>query len=189
MQAQDEVMADFNAHPKDYTKTLFILDEAAGKEAFAVPHFSVQTMNGATTPPCVDRDGKLIIPVMFVRSGWGRLDLASRRITDILFDNKNLDGNPLKENETPAGMGNRDENLNVTCTGNAILAMHTMEGNANYTGAFDLDARRWIKINSGYTNLEMSTNTQGGGGNPASISYGVIFHISFHELIARVTEP
>jgi hypothetical protein len=66
--------------------------------------------------------------------------------------------------------------------------MHTMEDNANYTGAFNLDTRRWTHIGTGWTNGQMSSNTQGGGGNPASISNGIVYHISYHELVARSTQ-
>jgi hypothetical protein len=189
MDAQDDAMADYQAHPESYTRTLLILDESTGIETDAVPHWTVQTMNGATTPPCVDRDGTLVVPVTFIRSGWGRLDLAIQRITDILYDHTAWDGEPVDPGDYPAGMGNRDESLNVTCTGNLVLALHTQEGNVNYTGAFDLDSRTWTRIGAGHTNSQMSTNTQGGGGNPATVSSGLVFHISFHELIAREALP
>jgi hypothetical protein len=139
-------------------------------------------MNGATTPPCVDRDGYLVVPAPKPNadygSGWGRLSLSSQQIVDTLVDA----GDPN------AGFGNGDENLNPTCAYNMILSMHTEEYNANYTGAFDQASRRWIRIGPGWTNQEMSTNTQGGGGNPASISNGMFYHISYHELIARSTQ-
>ena len=189
MDAQDDVMASYQANPDDFIKTLYILDETTGEEAFVVPHWAAQTMNGATTPPCVDRDGRLIIPVFFVRSGWGRLDLAAQRITDILYDHMDASGGPMGPGDYPAGMGNLDENLNVTCTGDLIIALHTLEGNANYTGVFDLDNRMWTRLGRGHTNRQMGPNTQGGGGNPASVSNGTVYHISFHELIARVTQP
>lgn len=187
MAAQDRVMADVQANPTKYTRELYVLDAATGREAYAVPHWIGQTMNGTTTPACVDRDGRLVVPVPFVRSGWGRLDLTTHRIVDLLYDHTDADGGPMEPGDTPAGSGNPDENLNVTCTGNLILAMHTEEYNANYTGAFDLDNRRWIHIGAGHENRQMSTNTQGGGGNPASVVDCYVYHITFYELVARTT--
>jgi hypothetical protein len=187
MSAQDAAMANYAAKPSDYVKSLVILNEVTGQESFVVPHWASQTMNGATAPSCVDREGKLVVPTEFVRSGWGRLDLASQRIVDILYDHTDRDGTPLTVNSYPAGMGNPDENMNVTCAQNAILAMHTEEYNANYTGVFNLDTRRWTLIAPGETSWQMSSNTQGGGGNPASIADGMVYHISYHELIARST--
>jgi hypothetical protein len=188
MEAQDQIMDDYLNDPSSFTKYLYILDETSGKEDIVIPHWTVQTMHGGTTPPCIDRDGFLVLPVNFIRSGWARVDLNIQRVVDILYDHRKSNGAPMEPGSYPAGMGNRDENLNVTCAGNLILAMHTQEGNANYTGAFDLTNRSWIPIMSGHTNRQMSTNTQGGGGNPASIANGMIYHISFHELIARSTE-
>ena len=188
MYAQQAVMDRYRSDPTAFTKSLFILDEADGNESVVVPHFSAQTMHGATSPPAIDRDGMLVVPVMFIRSGWGRLDLNSQRIVDILFDGKDWNGRPLAAGQLPAGAGNSDENLNVSTSANVVLGFHTQEMNANYTGAFDQNARRWIPISRGWTNGEMWNNTQGGGGNPASISDGMNYHISTHELIARTAQ-
>lgn len=188
MNAQASALNAYNANPGNFTKHLYILDAGTGKEAFVVPHFTAQTMHGAVTPPCVDRDGLLIVPTIFIRSGWGRLDLSQRRIVDLLFQNRDIRGEALEAGDTPAGMGNIDETLNVTCTQNLVIAMHTEEMNANYTGAYDLSNRTWKAIDLGTTSHEMSSNTQGGGGNPAVVSNGMIFHVSWNELVARTTQ-
>ena len=163
-------------------RNFYAFDEATGNQTIALPQYDGQTMNGATTPPCVDVNGYLVVPVQnpnnIYLSGWGRLNLANQQIIDILVD-------PSNQN---AGFGNGDENLNPTCATNLIIGMHTEEYNANYTGAFDLNSRKWILISHGWTNGQLSSNTQGGGGNPASISNGMIYHISYHELIARTTQ-
>lgn len=188
MNIQDTAMNNYQANPQNYTKGMYILDEASGQETQVVPHFSTQTMNGAVAPPCVTNDGQLVVPVMFIRGSWGRLDLTQGRITDLLYDG--LSGNfPVESTHpNPNGSGNPDENLNVTCTNNLVLAMHIQEMNANYTGAFDLKNRRWTQIELAQgKNWQMFSNTQGGGGNPASVSNGLIYHISYHELIARTT--
>lgn len=178
--AQQALLADYAAHPENYSKSLFVFDEQTGQELPSIIHYSAQTMNGATSPPCVDRDGYLAMPAPEPSGGygggWGRVDPNSRIMVDVLNDG------------TGAGYGNTDENMNLTCAGNMILAIHTQEFNANYTGAFDLDNRRWIKIRAGGANGQMTTNTQGGGGNPASIADGMIYHISLHNLIARSTQ-
>jgi len=187
MNVQESIRTQYLADPSDFELSLYVIDEQNGSLDLAVPHWSVQTMNGGTTPPCVDRDGLLIVPVYFIRSGWGRLDLTSGLVTDILYDNRDSSGGSMDAGDIPAGMGNRDENMNVTCLGSGIVAMHTEEYNANYTGYFDQDQRTWYRIQPGQTNWEMSTNTQGGGGNPASAADGILYHISYHELIARQT--
>lgn len=188
MTAQTNVLNSYNANPASFTKHLFILNATNGSEAFVVPHFTAQTMHGAVTPPCVDRDGLLIVPTVFIRSGWGRLDLSQRRIVDLLFQNRDIRGESLEAGDTPAGMGNIDETLNVTCTQNLVLSMHTEEMNANYTGAYNLNDRTWKVISLGTTSHQMSTNTQGGGGNPAVVSNGMIYHVSWNELVARTTQ-
>jgi hypothetical protein len=177
--AQQAVLDDYAANPNNYTLSLFRFNAATGIQEPPIIHYDYQTMNGTTSPPCVDRDGFLVIPAPFTSgfiTGWGRVDPATRIIVDILYDG------------TEAGYGNRDENMNLTCSGNLIFAIHTQEYNAHYNGVFDLDVRQWSPISAGHTNRQMSTNTQGGGGNPASISDGLVYHISFHELIARSAE-
>ncbi len=159
---------------------MFVFDAATGQESPAVIHTSTQTMNGATTPPCVDRDGYLIIPIErpdgVWGSGWGRLNPNTRKIVAALDDG------------TSAGYGSWDENMNVSCSSNLILGFHTEEYNANYTGAFNLDSHQWVAIGPGWQNGQMSSNTEGGGGNPVSIANGMVYHISFHELVARTTQ-
>jgi outer membrane protein assembly factor BamB len=177
--AQQMVLADYEANPQDYSISLHRFDEATG-ERTTVIHYGYQTMNGATSPPCIDRDGYLVMPAPYVvgyQTGWGRLDPDTRTMVDLLYDGTDL------------GYGNSDENMNLSCTGNKILALHTEEYNAHDTAAFDLDTWRWSAIAVGHTNRQMSTNTQGGGGNPASVANGYVYHISYHELIARTTSP
>ena len=192
MNAQDAVMNNYQTTPNNYAKNLFILDENTGQEAMVVPHWTDQTMNGATALSCVDKEGKLIVPLQFIRSGWGRLDLNIGRITDILYDGYDQSGQPFSSTSGyyPAGMGNNDENYAVSCAQNYVLAKHVNEsqGGAGYTGAFNLDNRRWIGIGT-ETSMpkQMSHNTQGGGTNPYSISNGRLYGIVFHTLLIRTT--
>jgi outer membrane protein assembly factor BamB len=176
--AQSAILADYSVNPGKYILNMLRFDSRTGGQTPPVIHYHYQTMNGATAPPCVDRDGFLAVPAPYFsgyKTGWGRLDPAACILVDLLTDG------------TEIGFGNADENMNLTCAGNLILAMHTEEYNAHYTGAFDLDSGKWTQIIHGHTIREMSTNTQGGGGNPASIANGFVYHISYHELIVRTT--
>ena len=178
--AQQAVLNDYAAHPGNYEKSLFALNESNGQEAPAVIYYPEQTMHGAPSPPCVSRDGYFIIPAPKptgeLRSGWAELDVNQRIVIRTLYQ-----GND-------AGYGNGDETFNVTCSQNLVLTFQTQEGNAHDTGYFNLDTRRWTLIGAGHINFQMSTNTQGGGGNPPSIADGWVYHISWHELIARSTQ-
>jgi len=183
--AQNTVMANFAANPANFATALHVLDETTGQETVHVPNFNVQQHNGASPPPCVDSSGLIVLPVMFIQSGWGRLNLATQRYMDILYDGTNWDGTPWTAGNSPAGFGNEDENMTVTCSQNYVFGMHYQEQNANYTGAFNLITRRWTAFSKGWTNGQMADNTQSGGADPATISNGMIYHISYHELIAR----
>jgi hypothetical protein len=186
--AQNTVMANYAANPSAYVTALLVLDEATGQELIHVPNFDAQQHNGAPPPPCVDPSGLIVMPVMFVNSGWGRLNLSTQRYVDVLYDGTNWNGTPWTAGNPPAGFGNHDENLAVSCSQNYVFGMHYQEQNANYTGAFSLTSRLWTEFRAGWTNGQMVDNTQSGGANPATISNGIVYHISYHELIARSTQ-
>lgn len=182
MSIQDTAVANHNPNHI----TFHLLDETSGANQGIVPQFVTQTHNGVTTPPCIDRDGLLIVPVSFIRSSWARLDLSTQRIVDILFDDySNTKQYPLPNFTTPAGMGNDDENMNVSCMQNAIFGFHMEEANANYTGYFNQDTRRWTQVGTAYGSTQMSTNTQGGSGSPPVIAGGKIYHNSLYNINAR----
>ncbi|HWQ05166.1 MAG TPA: PQQ-binding-like beta-propeller repeat protein [Longilinea sp.] len=177
--AQNQLLAQYASNPANFETSLARLNESNGQLAPMVIHYNFQTMNGATAPPCVNRDGSnLVMPIWLpVRewfTGWGLLNPSSRIMVDAFTD-----GND--------GGGNNDENMAVTCAQNMVIAMHIEEENANFTGFFNLDSRQWTRIAAGAQNRQMSNNTQGGGANPASIANGWVYHISFYELIARNT--
>ena len=187
MSVQDNVMNSFAAGPQNFTPTLIILDENTGQIPFYVTHQDVMAIDGTKAPPCVDRDGKLIFGTHFVRAGWGRIDLTQKRIVDMLYDGLGSNGQPVSSSNMPRGMGNEDENMAVTCSQNLVMAFHTQEGNAQYTGYFDLNSRKWSAVGSAATNRQLTDNNQGGGANPVSVSGGIVYHLSIHELIARTT--
>lgn len=176
-QAQNAVLNDYAAHPGSYTLNLIRINTSNGTFAPPVIQYDFQTMNGATSPPCVTKDGGMIVPAPApsgYKTGWARLDPVSRILTRL-----------LREGSSEKGFGNMDENMNLTCVDNGVLVMHTEEMNAQFTGFFNLSTSLWTQIAPGHINNQMSTNTQGGGGNPATIVTGSIYHISFYELIAR----
>ena len=186
MALQDTAMAMYQANPTAFRKSLHILNETTGHEDFAVPHWDYQVQSGAVTPPCVDREGKLIVPVPIMYSGWGRLDLNQRRVVDLLYDHTRWGGAPFTTpGDRPSGWGARDEAVNVTCAANFILSLHGREYGSNYSGAFNMDTRKWYQIGVGYRNGQM--HVEGGGGNPASIAGDMVYHITSHELVARST--
>ncbi|MCX5684976.1 MAG: PQQ-binding-like beta-propeller repeat protein [Planctomycetota bacterium] len=163
------------------SRNLFVLDAATGREAMLLPHWVTCTMNGATTPPCVDGDGLLVIPVTLHdwRGGWGRLDLAKRRVVEVLCEDQ-ADAQGRRR-----GMGNSDECLNVSAAGRSVLVFHTQEGNANFTGVWHLDRREWKQVAPYHVDGFFSSNTQGGGGNPPAVADGMIFHTSNNTLNGR----
>jgi hypothetical protein len=179
--AQTAALAAYDANPSAAgPRSLFMFDEATGQEAPAVIHYDFITMNGAPAPPCVDRDGHLILSAPSTnqeyRTGWGRLNLSTRKIFTMLEDG------------TDAGNGNQDENMALTCTQNLVIALHIQEYNAQFTGVFDLTSNKWTRIEPGHTDRRLSNNTQGGGANPGSVANGILYHITWHELVARATE-
>ncbi len=183
LEKQKALLDAFEKDPAE--KNLFVLDRKTGQEAFTVPHWVTNTMNGATIPPCVDGDGLLIIPVILHdwRGGWGRLDLAKRRVTEVLAEEKLLRGG------YKAGTGNGDENMTVACAGRLVLTWHTEEGNAHYTGIWHLDKRAWAHVPSLHADGFFTSNTQGGGGNPPAVADGMAFHTSWNTLNARNAAP
>jgi hypothetical protein len=141
-------------------------------------------MNGATTPPCVDGDGLLIVPVKLHdwRGGWGRLDLDKRRVVEVLCD---ADFDFFEKRKTMRGTGNPDENMNLSAAGRSVLTLHRQEGNAHFTGAWHLDRRDWTPIMQIQVDQAFSSNTQGGGGSPGIVVDGMLYHVTENTLNAR----
>ncbi len=185
--AQDSALSAYAANPPKYIPLATVLDAGTGQNAGPIIFDDVLSHNGPKPPPCVDRDGKLIMPLNFIKTGWGRLDLAQRKFVDVLYDGFDINGQPMAASKSPAGFGNEDENVMVSCANNMVLAFHIQEGNAQYTGVFEQNYRRWIHLNAGYISGQQFNNTQSGGANPASISNGKIYHVTVNELVVRST--
>ncbi len=185
MKAQKNVVAYYTEHPEGMD--MFVMDAETGKQEI-VPHWCAQTMNGATSSPCVDRDGMLIAPIMFINSRWSRLDPEKREVVEILYDGYTERGEKVTELKRPgyypmAGGGNTDENMIASAAGDLIFSFHTQESNANYTGVWDMVSRRWSPI-AGMAWGELSSNTQGGGASPPFVADGILYHMSFHSVRA-----
>ena len=122
------------------------------------------TMNGAVAPPCVDSEGKLVTGK---GGGWCRVDVASKAIEDISTQS--------------GGRGNSDENMIASAAGDLIFVLHCEEGNAQFTGCYDIPTKKWARIPGGPWQNLMS-NTQGGGASQAAIAGGFLYHASMHGL-------
>jgi len=144
-------------------------DEKTGKPAkLDIP--GGVTMNGAVAPPCVDSDGKLVTAR---GGGWCRVDVDTGAVE------------PISETTGRGGRGNRDENMAASACKDVIFVMHCQEGNAQFTGCYQLSTKAWTQIRGGpWQNLVC--NTQGGGAGQASIAGGAMYHVSLHGLRCRV---
>ncbi len=186
---QTQRLASYDANPGQYVKTFYVLNEATGTELPAVIQWNFGgAMNGATFPPCVDKDGFLIVPAqkpdIYPRSfemGWGKLDLNTRKIKEGLIDPN--DPTYYK------GFDAFDENMSTSCTGNGVFAFHIQEQNAAFTGFYDESSKTWSQIGSGATNFTLFGNFESGEANAPTISNGWMYHIvAPHEVVARKTK-
>ncbi len=167
LKLQDEVEAWYRDHPRE--QDLFMLDVATGRKLPVVPHFRVNSMHGPVCPPALDPDGLLIIPWTYVNHGWARLDLDQRRAVELIV---------------PPRPTNADETLNVSVARDYVFIFHCQEGNANYTGIYDLAAKEWVDFERpGGRWGELADNIQSGS-HAVSIADGRFYHIVFHQLAA-----
>ena len=124
------------------------------------------TMNGAVAPPCVDGEGKLVTAR---GGGWARVDADSKAIEEI------------SEKNGRGGRGNSDENMIASACRDVIFVMHCEEGNAQFTGCYQISQKKWTPIRGGPWH-NFTSNTQGGGAGQAAIAGGAMFHVSLHGL-------
>lgn len=167
LEAQKAVVRHYEEMPED--QDMFVLDAETGKTALVPPHLRVQAMHGPVTPPVEDMDGYLVVPWVHINQCWARYDITKNELVEFMI---------------PPRPTNADENLNVSCGGRYLFILHCEEGNANYTGVYDMKARTWNGI--GGAGVTWYDNLQSGA-NPASIAYGKFFHILFYTLVARAT--
>jgi hypothetical protein len=179
--SQTAMLSAYDQYPTAFAKTLYVVNLSTGVELPPPIHWQVAiTMHGASPPPCIDRDGYLVIPAMRPSTlsnswmaGWARVNLTTRKVVDGL-----LDGTSEK------GFGNRDENMCVSACSNGVVAMHVQEANAQYTGFYRQTDKTWSRISGGAGTTQLFVNTQGGGANPAAISGGLVYHLAHpHTLV------
>jgi hypothetical protein len=166
--AQEPVIEHFTKNPSD--QDLFVLDTKTGKQAFVAPHFRVNSMHGAVTPPCEDISGTLIVPWVHLNQCWARYDIEKNRLVEFII---------------PPTPTNADENMNVSCGGRYVYIFHTQEGNANHTGIYDLREKAWRDNPS--PGVKWYDNLQSGN-HPVSIAAGHYYHILFYTLVARTSQ-
>jgi len=147
----------------------FAFQEATGKPV-DLPLPGAICMNGALPPPCVDGEGQLVTsatnPAMG-KAGWARVNVETKAVQYISTQTE--------------GVGNSDENMTPNAAGRLIFVMHCEEGNAQYTGCYDIPSKTWTRIKAGPW-LNMVTNCQGGGASQALAVDGVLLHVSMHGL-------
>ncbi len=180
-------LANYVASPSSYVKALYVLPLDTGVEAAnqqLIHWYYAIDQHGAPPPPCVDANGRVVIPGLGPpsgnygsRAGWVQVDLATRKVT----------GAGLYDGST-AGWRNGDENMCVSAASNGIFAMHIQEANAQTTGFFQTlgtGAPIWRQFSAGAGTTELFINTQGGGANPAAIANGMAYHLAHpHTLVA-----
>jgi outer membrane protein assembly factor BamB len=141
-------------------------EEATGKPvAIKIP--GGITMNGAVAPPCVDSDGRLVTAL---GGGWCRLELPGGAVEEI-----------SEKQGKRGGYGNNDENMIAAACKGLIFVMHCEEGNAQFTGTYQMADKTWTPIR-GPRWQNFTSNTQGGGASQAVIAGGAMFHVSLHGL-------
>jgi hypothetical protein len=179
--SQTAMLSAYDQYPTAFAKTLYVVNLSTGVELPPPIHWQVAiTMHGASPPPCIDRDGYLVIPAMRPSTlsnswmaGWARVNLTTRKVVDGLLDGT-----------TEKGFGNRDENMCVSACSNGVVAMHVQEANAQYTGFYRQTDKTWSRISGGAGTTQHFVNTQGGGANPAAISGGLVYHLAHpHTLV------
>jgi outer membrane protein assembly factor BamB len=200
---QDGFLTDYVANPQNYRKSLLFFNESDGQESpSSVIHWDLQTMNGATVPPCVDRSGSteyLVVPVPRVSggsagysAGWGRLNISTRKIFDAF-------GTDVGCTDTVCnGYGNGDETTASTCTASGVFVFQSEESQfgAAWTGYYDFTKSTgscntcggtWTKINfDEVSNPNMLISTSmGGGASAVSVANGLVYHIANNELVVR----
>jgi hypothetical protein len=178
--AQHAELAKYDQNPAAYKESLYILDASSGQKMPGVIHWDSMTQHGATTPPCVDRDGYLIVPAPKANNGqnnyWARLSLSTRKVVQLFT------------NASDGGMNPVDESSNVSCTANMVLGFKADDHAWNYAINLDTQAITQIPEEFALVSGDLTAGTMGGGGNPVSVANGIIYHApTMHAIVARST--
>ncbi|NOZ28720.1 MAG: PQQ-like beta-propeller repeat protein [Chloroflexi bacterium] len=174
--AQSNVVQYFTDHP--YEQSLFILNESDGRQAFIPPHFHAMTLPGPPPPPVADGKGGVVIPWIFIGYGWGRLNLQTQLIDDIILP------------PPPFSGGNATENVNASVGGDLLYLFHTQEANAQWTGVFDWRTRQFYPFSSNDVPRRwwQLTDNVNNANNSVSIANGYFYHIVFHQIAAWTSQ-
>jgi hypothetical protein len=160
--------------PKTNRVTFLYSEKTGAPLDFDLP--SGITMNGGVSPPCVASDGQLVTTA---GGGWATVNVDTRQVTVI--------------SNSSGGKGNQDENMTPVACRNLIFALHIQEGNANFTGFYDPETKKWtplggtsaptmVSIGGGGTTSNFYNNTQGGGSGQGVIADGILYHVAYHRL-------
>ena len=171
IEAQERVVQYYLDHP--YEQNFFILRESDGQQAFVPPHFHLMTLPGPPPPPVADGRGGIIIPWPFINFGWARLNLRTQQVDQIIV---------------PPRPGNATESVNASVGGNFLYIFHAQEGNAQYTGIFDLNSRIFYDFPRVPNRWGQLTDNNNNGNNSVSIANGYFYHIVFHQVAAWTSQ-
>lgn len=204
MEEQERIRDTLRASPQ--RQSLFVLDEATGRQAYIAPVARGVSMGtGPNFPPAIDCDGLALVTTPSLSgamSRTGRLDLETGLIVDILAGKKmswydpnynkffSRVWNPRGDNldRRLAGGASTDEKLDVSAAGFLIFLVHPQEENAAFTGTFDLRSREWTMLPAGgKTPFWSNALTEN---NAISIADGMFFHNCYGRVRGwRATRP
>jgi hypothetical protein len=178
---QAAILSAYASSPSSYIRSLWVLDLADGDDDPThqlMHHYWPVAITGATSPPCVDATGRLILGCERPTLGWtgqtagyGRVDPTTRAFVDLLSPGTVLQG------------GNRDENIALSACSNGVLMMHTMETNAFITAFWRQTDNSMRTFGGGAAGTRLQNNNQGGA-SPGAISGGLVYHVAHpHTLV------
>lgn len=145
---QDAWLSAYRANPGNYALTLYPIDLGNGQlQTNLVPvAYQGGAISGGSAPPCVDRNGDLIVrvhnaqaPVQnqggFNTYGFGRLNISTGRIENLLLQAGNS-----------AGWGNGDEDVAAIAVSNGVACFHDQIAGGWISGFFNQDTQTWRQV-------------------------------------------
>lgn len=194
MADQEEAVALLTKNPE--WQLLYILNESDGQQRYIAPSWRGPTQGGPACAPVKDCDGRLIVPVTFGSHRYGRLDLETGRIIDVLIgksvwrlrEGRGWQLEPALTDFSVGG-GNLDEMMALSCAGPVVFFAHPTEGGAHYNGTFDLRERIYVDFqlswgfygDAGKTPFSDNALTRG---QPYAVASGMFFHNSYGRIRA-----
>jgi hypothetical protein len=152
-----KIVAYYRDNP--HMATMQVRDEETGQWQ-PVVHWRHPMMGGPAAPPARWKDGTVVTGVALFNSMFGRLDLDTGHIVDLLHNNitrQELDelrkDARARQQAFGIGTGNGDETVCLSIGGDIVYAVHTTDtfghgtGGAFSSGCFDMRTRRWHRMN------------------------------------------